>query len=416
MKRIFSILLCVCMLMGIVSVPAMAASKSLPDEIKAIALDYEWEVLKLVNIERANVGLQSLSMVSDLQASCDIRAVELETSFSHTRPDGSGCYTTIPKSFPHKGAGENAARGQTSPEQVVESWMNSSGHRANILSFSAGYMGVGYGEKGNTWIQQFTARDTIVDCKVSTDLRSLNAREISKVYLILTTANGYVSYMPLSFEAMKEENGNYTPRINAPNLPVFTYRYGPATQSPTPPGRIEDSEEPKNAAFIDVKPDAYYAAAVNWAVGRNITAGTSETTFSPDDTCTRAQILTFLWRAVGAPKANDTNPFADVSSGHYYYDAAVWAYQKGMVSGGKFSATAPCTRAATVMYLWKNAGSPDVGTVDSFADVAADADYANAVSWAVQNGVTSGTSETTFSPDMTCTRGQIVTFLNRAIK
>ena len=416
MKRIFSILLCVCILMGIVSVPAMAATKGLPDEIKAIASNYEWEVLKLVNIERANVGLQSLSMVSDLQESCDIRAVELETSFSHTRPNGSGCYTTIPKSFPHKGAGENAAKGQTGPEQVVESWMNSSGHRANILSFSAGYMGVGYAEEQNTWIQQFTARDTIVDCKVSTDLRSLNSREISEVYLILTTANGYVSYMPLSFEAMKEENGNYTPRINASNLPVFTYRYGPATQSPTPPVLIEDSEEPEAVTFIDVKPDAYYAQAVNWAVEKNITSGTTETTFSPDDTCTRAQILTFLWRAVGSPKADGTNPFTDVSSGHYYYDAAVWAYQKGMVSGGKFSATAPCTRASTVMYLWKNAGLPDMDTVGTFTDVTADADYAKAVSWAVQNGITSGTGDSTFSPDTTCTRGQIVTFLNRAIK
>ncbi|MBE7062642.1 MAG: hypothetical protein E7390_02485 [Ruminococcaceae bacterium] len=413
MKRIFSTLLCTCMLMGIVSIPVIAASKSLPDEIKAIAVEYEWEVLKLINIERANVGLQSLSMVSDLQASCDVRAVELETSFSHTRPDGSGCYTTIPKSFPHKGTGENAAKGQTSPEQVVESWMNSSGHRANILNFAAGYMGVGYAEKENTWIQQFTARDTIVDCKVSTDQRSLNAREISEVYLILTTANGYISYMPLSFEAMKEENGNYTPRINAPNLPVFTYRYGPATQSPTPPVQGEDAEE---ISFIDVRPDAYYASAVNWAVEKKITSGTSDTTFSPDDTCTRAQILTFLWRAVGAPKAEGTNPFTDVSSGHYYYDAALWAYQKGMVNKGKFSAAAPCTRASTVMYLWKNAGSPDVGTVGTFTDVTADADYAKAVSWAVQNGVTSGTSDSTFSPDMTCTRGQIVTFLNRAIK
>ncbi len=413
MKRIFSTLLCACMLMGIVSIPVIAASKSLPDEIKAIAVEYEWEVLKLINIERANVGLQSLSMVSDLQASCDVRAVELETSFSHTRPDGSGCYTTIPKSFPHKGTGENAAKGQTGPEQVVESWMNSSGHRANILNFAAGYMGVGYAEKENTWIQQFTARDTIVDCKVSTDQRSLNAREISEVYLILTTANGYVSYMPLSFEAMKEENGNYTPRINAPNLPVFTYRYGPATQSPTPPVQGEDAEE---ISFIDVRPDAYYASAVNWAVEKKITSGTSDTTFSPDDTCTRAQILTFLWRAVGAPKAEGTNPFTDVSSGHYYYDAALWAYQKGMVNRGKFSASAPCTRASTVMYLWKNAGSPDVGTVGTFTDVTADADYAKAVSWAVQNGITSGTSDSTFSPDMTCTRGQIVTFLNRAIK
>jgi len=416
MKRIFSILLCVCLFVSMAGVPAMTASKGLPDEIKAIASDYEWEVLNLVNIERANNGLQSLSMVAELQASCDIRAVELETLFSHKRPDGSGCYTTIPKSFPHKGTGENAARGQTGPEEVVESWMNSSGHRGNILNFAIGYMGVGYAEKENTWIQQFTTRDTIVDCKVSTDLRSLNSREISEVYLTLTTANGYVSYMPLSFEAMKEENGNYTPRIKAPNLPVFTYRYGPATQTTTQVTTDEKSNETKKTAFTDVPSDAYYASAVKWAVEKNITAGTSETTFSPDDTCTGAQILTFLWRAVGSPKAEGINPFTDVSGGHYYYDAAVWAYRMGMVSGDKFRANMPCTRASTVMFLWKNAGSPDVETAGTFRDVPAGAEYAKAVSWAVQNGITSGTSETTFSPDVTCTRGQIVTFLNRAIK
>ena len=291
--------------------------------------------------------------------------------------------------------------------------MNSSGHRANILSYSAGSMGVGYAEKENTWIQQFTARDTIVDCKVSTDLRSLNSREISEVYLTLTTANGYVSYMPLSFEAMKEENGNYTPRINAPDLPVFTYRYGPATQSPAP---SVPTEEAGGITFVDVPSDAYYAMAVDWALKKIITSGTSESTFSPDDTCTRAQILTFLWRAVGSPKAESSNPFTDVKSGHYYYDAAIWAYEKGMVSKGKFSATAPCTRASTVTYLWKNAGSPDVGTANTFTDVPESASYAKAVAWAVASGITSGTSESTFSPDSTCTRGQIVTFLWRTIK
>ena len=131
-------------------------------------------------------------------------------------------------------------------------------------------------------------------------------------------------------------------------------------------------------------------------------------------TCTRAQILTFLWRAVGSPKAETENPFTDVARDDYYYDAAIWAHQMGMVEGSAFEGDSPCTRASTVVYLWKNANMP-VGGASVFEDVPADADFANAVSWAVDAGVTVGTGETTFSPDMICSRGQIVTFLNRAV-
>ena len=154
---------------------------------------------------------------------------------------------------------------------------------------------------------------------------------------------------------------------------------------------------------------------MKWAVGKKITAGTSNTTFSPDDTCTRAQILTFLWRAVGSPKSSAKNPFTDVSQNDYYYYAAVWANEKGMVSGSVFEGSTPCTRSATVTYLWQNAEAPDPEDYAEFSDVSADSEYADAVAWAVENSVTSGTSDTTFSPDAICSRGQIVTFLKRAL-
>jgi len=173
---------------------------------------------------------------------------------------------------------------------------------------------------------------------------------------------------------------------------------------------------PKLCLCKDVNKSDYFAEAVEWALQRNITSGVSETEFAPNNTCTRAQILTFLWRAVRPSLSTIDNPYTDVNGGHYYYYPAMWAYENGMVSGNTFAADTPCTRASTVMYLWKNAGSPDVGTVSTFTDVPADADYAKAVVWAVQNGITSGTSATTFSPETTCTRGQIVTFLNRALK
>ena len=168
--------------------------------------------------------------------------------------------------------------------------------------------------------------------------------------------------------------------------------------------------------FTDVASDAYYANAVAWAVEKKITSGTSDTTFTPDANCTRAQILTFLWRAVGSPKATMGNPFTDVKTTDYYYDAAIWAYDMDMVEEGKFEANTPCTRAATVTYLWKNAGWPDASSESSFKDVSNNADYAEAVAWAVENKITSGISATEFGPDNICSRGQIVTFLNRALK
>ena len=301
------------------------------------------------------------------------------------------------------------------------------------------------------------------------------------------------------------------------------------------------------AGFTDVNPTDYYADAVKWAVDRKITSGTSSTTFSPKKTCSVAEILTFLWNANGQPEPTGRNPFSDISTGDYFYKAAVWAAGKGLVSGNKLNPSAPCTRAMVMEYLWKLAGSPasksesykpltltktwdgnvctvtfdaasvkkstvklcddqfdadgvshnimdnedsmlitvptgstvkidnpDAGTPwgtdalegkwhysdnagvyhsdpgvsseilssdeklrpnavylfsmkgtlyhlmeasasSSFSDVPVSAAYAQAVTWAVENGITAGTSDTTFSPNNTCTRGEIVTFLHRAM-
>ena len=176
--------------------------------------------------------------------------------------------------------------------------------------------------------------------------------------------------------------------------------------------------EPEAPAFADVPASAYYADAVAWAVEQGITSGTSTNTFSPDMSCTRAQIVTFLWRANGSPKADGANPFTDVSADAYYYDAVLWAVKEGITSGTSattFSPDATVTRAQTVTFLYRAAGAPAV-TGGSFADVAADAYYAGAVAWAVKEGVTSGTGGNNFSPDAPCTRGQIVTFMYRGVQ
>jgi len=166
-------------------------------------------------------------------------------------------------------------------------------------------------------------------------------------------------------------------------------------------------------SFDDVQSNAYYSDGVQWAVKYGITSGTSATTFSPNQTCTVAQIITFLWRAKGYPTPIGDG-FSNVSKNDYYYEAATWAKGYGLIDGDQFTPNAPCTRSMVVTYLWKMNGMLSVAPNSNFTDVPANADYAQAVAWAVEKGITSGTSATTFSPDTTCTRGQIVTFLYRA--
>ena len=180
-------------------------------------------------------------------------------------------------------------------------------------------------------------------------------------------------------------------------------------------GNTTQPTVPTVGGFTDVKKTDWFAEPVLWAVEKNITAGTSDTTFSPNADCTTAQILSFLWRANGSPKPTMVNPFSDVKSGDWYADAAAWAYEKGLVSGTAFGGDTLCTRSMAVTYMWKAAGSPSARAA-SFTDVSAGAEYADAVAWAVEQGVTAGTSATTFSPDSVCTRGQIVSFLYRGLE
>ncbi|MGE9972551.1 S-layer homology domain-containing protein [Candidatus Pseudoscillospira sp. SGI.172] len=171
--------------------------------------------------------------------------------------------------------------------------------------------------------------------------------------------------------------------------------------------------------FVDVPADAYYYDAVLWAAKEAITGGVDDTHFAPNATCTRAQAVTFLWRAAGcpAPKSH-AMPFTDVAEGSYYHDAVLWAVENGITKGTSdtaFSPNATCTRAQIVTFLWRSQKSPASGSVNPFTDVAADAYYANAVLWAAENGITGGTTANTFSPANDCTRAQIVTFLYRCL-
>ncbi len=190
----------------------------------------------------------------------------------------------------------------------------------------------------------------------------------------------------------------------------------------------EAAQPAAGSGFSDVDDSAYYYDAVSWAAGSGVSVGTSDTTFSPEDVCTRAQIVTLLWRAYGSEKPDTyTDAFTDVSADAYYYDAVQWAAHKGIASGTSdttFSPEASCTRAEAVTFLWRAAGSPqtsekggaedqDTAGTSYFYDISMESYYYSAVQWANRNSVTGGTGNNAFSPDDTCNRAQIVSFLYR---
>ena len=204
---------------------------------------------------------------------------------------------------------------------------------------------------------------------------------------------------------LTEKNGKYT----------FTMPASKVTVAATFKASAPTGKNP----FIDVPAGSYYEDAVVWAVEKGITSGTSAVTFDPNGICTRAQAVTFLWRAAGSPAPKSMNSFADVPADAYYAKAVAWAVENGITSGtggGKFSPDATCTRAQIVTFLYRAAGSPAVSGGSVFSDVKAGAYYADAVTWAANKGITGGIGNGLFGSDNNCTRAQIVTFLYRYVE
>lgn len=373
----------------------------------------EWDILRRVNIERFNEGEICLAMPGALQDACDTRAKEIAESFSHTRPNGSSCFTAI-KNFSYSTAGENIYHCPSKTRtldtaRAMTSWMESPGHRANILKTTYTYIGVGSYETGedSTAVQMFAASGKTINSAVSSNgtLEFEDEEAMQKEYLIFNNPDGLVSYMPIDINYLKPSDGGYTLKLNSSFTVTLKIK-----------NSLQDNTQKSTTGFSDVKPGDYYEEAVKWAVDNNVTTGTSATTFSPKNSCTKAQIITFLWRAVGAPKTDVSNPFRDVSASDYYYDAALWAFKNKIITGVEFAPNTPCTRSMTVTYLYKNAGKPDTSYETWFTDVEEDgSDEQKAVCWAVEKGITQGTSEYKFSPKRVCDRGQIVTFLYRAL-
>lgn len=192
----------------------------------------------------------------------------------------------------------------------------------------------------------------------------------------------------------------------------------PVEASAGTPETSKPAESPDKPAFTDVALASPFAPAIAWAVEKKITNGKTATTFAPGEPCTRAQIVTFLWRAAGSPEPKSAEAeYADVTNaGAYYYKAIQWAAEMGMEESGTFAPDKPCTRGQAMYFIWKaRASASSAGAAPHFTDLSSDSLYYDAVLWAVGQGVTNGTGDgTTFSPDNPCTRGQIVTFLYRA--
>ena len=235
-----------------------------------------------------------------------------------------------------------------------------------------------------------------------------NASKGDKVTITVNPDDGYVlkdltatASNGDEIELTKRADGRYTFTMPAGSVKVkATWAIGTETV----------------AGFRDVPSDAYYADAVAWAAEEEITGGITATTFGPNNGCTRGQVVTFLWRAAGSPVVNMVNPFTDVSEDAYNYQAILWAYASGITGGmteTTFAPNATCTRAQIVTFLHRAQGSPAAHSSVSFTDVPADAYYADAVAWAAEEGITGGVTATTFAPNATCTRAQVVTFLYR---
>lgn len=243
-------------------------------------------------------------------------------------------------------------------------------------------------------------------------LSSANAAKGTTVTINLTPDKGYQT----GAVTVKDAKGN---TVEVKRVSDNRYTFVMPDSKVTVAATFEKTEvapPTPSTGFSDVSSGDYFADAVKWAVEKGITTGTSATQFSPNASCTRAQMMAFLWRAAGSPAVAGENPFTDVSASSYYYDAVRWAVSQGITQGTSATTFGPgetVTRGQTVAFLYRYAGSPAAGSGSAFADVASGAYYSDAVQWAVNKGITNGVSSTAFGPADDCTRGQIVTFLYR---
>lgn len=403
---------------------------------KSSADYYENAVLFWTNVERSRNGLSELKTCTALQNAAGARASEIVSSFSHTRPNGTSWSTAIKaQGISYGKAGENIAAGNAAPYETVSQWMNSDGHRANILNSSYSHLGVGYKNASGSkythyWTQEFVSGTNISDTNSSFYVAptGLTANKSSLKLSVgeAATLSGEPSPVYATEVITCTSSNSKVVKVTGTQVNVFTIKglaNGTATLTlkcggyskavTVTVGTGAGSENP----FVDVRSSDVYYNAVMWANKNNIVFGTDATHFSPNKSCTRGQVITFLWRASGCPQARSSvNPFTDVKSGSYCYDAVMWAYQKDIVSGTDsthFSPEQTVTREQFVTMLWKYHGSPKVSGLNPFTDLSRSSSYYNAVMWAYKTGITNGIDSTHFGVGRPCERYQVVLFLYR---
>lgn len=433
MKRLISLMLALVLAVGVL--PMAARAEDHAQAGPAGISEPEGRVLLLTNRERLKQGAEPLTTVDFLQKACDIRADELLEKFDHERPSGKMCFSVLEDvNHPsYSTLGENIAVGQGSPEGAMDSWMHSDGHRGNILNPDFRHMGVGevfgfsqeLGGECHNWVQFFY---TDFDCGYDS-LTLLLPEQITAgtpvdemgIWAELTCGSCGTCYLPV----MEEFCTGYDPASSAEqtvSVEIFgmkTSFVAGGAEVPPEPSVPTDPQEPE-IVFEDVKPSDYFYEPVRWAVENGITEGTTDVTFSPGRTCTRSQAVAFLWREEGRPAPADSSlAFTDVPQDAYYADAVRWAVEQGITNGITDTVFAPengCTRSQVVTFLWRLDGCPVPQNPEhSLTDLDEEEFYFDAVLWAVEHGITQGFSDSTFRPDQVCTRAEIVTFLYRYV-
>ncbi len=456
MRRFVCLLLALFLICSAAPLQTFAADNTVMIPVEAKKLYSEaFEMLELVNAERTARGLNALTMDPELLELSMQRAFETSVYWSHIRPIGSR-YPSLNSRLNRENisvkGGDIMFAPKRDTQDIMRSLMNSDVHRENILLPDAKSIGIGVIllDRNLYWVQNFSRSAPVGTASQPEDVTAkmnvavlkdpeyynphffventtLEAGEETWISAVWRDSN-----MPFENITVYSSNPNVasvsgsTVTAHAAGTAILRMYYGDyqtAAQEITITVTGGEPAAPYHPeGFKDVKPDTWYADAVNWAVAENITSGTSETTFSPNDPCTRAQAVTFLWRTADAPELDSDSRmdyydrYYDVSTRDYYYDAVIWASNNGITKGTSdrhFSPDRFCTRAQIVTFLWRAAGSPKASGANSFADVKANSYYYDAVLWAAKNNITAGVSDTAFAPGQTCTRAQIVTFLYR---
>ncbi len=395
---------------------------------------YENAVLYWTNVERARHGLAALKTTDALSNASYTRAKELLTKYDHTRPNGKRWTTVFAANGISYGcAAENIAVGYSNPCSVVNAWMESTGHRNNILSEKYAYMGSGYyytnsGYK-NHWEQLFAGKVTYYDARDTFYVAPTGLKLDKKSLGLAVNESATVTGIPQPVYATEEvictSSDPNTVSVVSTQVNVITVkglRDGKATltircgaYSKTLDVTVGSGKSA--SPYYDVSPDAKYFDAVMWATKNGITNGTDATHFSPDSSCTRGQVVTFLWRAAGCPEPRrTTNPFVDVQKGSYCYKAVLWAYENGITNGTDarhFSPGNTIPKQQAIALIYNFCGKPAVSGTVPYTDVYPGTYYYKAVLWAYKNGIAEGGS--TFGVGYACPRWQLVQYLYLAM-